>query len=85
MRAIGAGQSDRQARRGTIRTYHQLRTPVQLHGMRGLLLQDVQFVLAEQLLVRQELQLMGMLEGGSGRGVHRGPEGGCAVHQFCYG
>lgn len=63
-----------------LRTYHQLRIPLELHGMGSLLLQYVQLMLPEQLLMRQQLELVSMLEGASRRRVHRRPERGCPVH-----
>lgn len=42
-------------------------------------------MLSKQLLVRQQLELVRMLEGASGWRVHRWPERGGALHQLSYG
>lgn len=67
------------------RTYHELGTPLQLHGMGRLLLQDVQLVLSQQLLMGEELELVSVLERAPGRGVHGRPQWGCPVHQLRWG
>lgn len=42
-------------------------------------------MLPQQLLMGEELELVSVLEGAPGRGVHSGPQRGCPVHQLCCG
>lgn len=53
--------------------------------MGRLLLQDVELVLPQQLLMGEELELVSVLEGAPGWGVHGGPQRGCPVHQLRWG
>lgn len=64
------------------RTYHELSAPLELHGVCCLLLQDVQLVLPQQLLMGEELELVSVLQGAPGRGVHGRPQRGSPVHQL---
>lgn len=53
--------------------------------MGRLLLQDVELVLPQQLLVGEQLELVSVLQGAPGRGVHGGPQRGRPVHQLRWG
>lgn len=65
-------------------THHQLGTPLQLQGLGRLLLQVEEFLLPQEVLLREELQLLGVVQRAAARRVQGGPEGrhGGPLHQL---
>lgn len=68
-----------------MRPHHELRVPLHLHDLCGLLLDHIEFLLADELLVGQQLELVGVLEGAACRRVQRRPQGRRPLHQFSSG
>lgn len=56
------------------RTHHQLCAPLQLQGLGCLLLQVQQLLLPQKVLLREELQLLCMVQGAAARWVQGRPE-----------
>lgn len=56
-------------------TYHQLGAPLQFQGLGRLLLQVQEFLLPQEMLLGEELQLLGVVQGAAARRVQGWPEG----------
>lgn len=68
-------------------THHQLGTPLQLQGLGSLLLQVQEFLLPQKVLLGEELQLLGMVQGAAARRVQGWPKGWhrSPLHQLRWG
>lgn len=68
-------------------THHQLGAPLQLQGLGSLLLQIQELLLPQKVLLGEELQLLGMVQGAAAGRVQGRPEGRhrSPLHQLRWG